>query len=761
MQRAQRISDIVKKRKPLVQKIEAVQANLNSLGQDLRSLEEYRDELADRVDDKAIAGRLRAIEVGSLLQNIVSELRSLDKLKTRFSRNTLNIAVVGRARQGKSRLLQSLTGLTSAEIPDGSGQHCTGVRSTIVHNPSLEPSAEVYFHTERSFLGEVISPYYDQLELGAKPITVGEFSNHALPPLPQNKSGGTVGAKYEHLQRYHTHFAQYRDLLHESSPRRITRDEIRAYVAQDNVAGEREYYNYLAVRDVKITCRFPNDDVGQIALVDLPGLGDTGIGDAERLIATLSQDIDLVLFVRRPILGGDFLGDVDVSLYDTARSALKEIPLEKWSFLVFNRTDESSDLGDNLKQCKDLSEDLANKHITVSKSIIANCADEEEAKTKILDRILEYLEETITELDQHYVAAFQDRLEEIRSGIDSELEKSRTALGQAKSDDAAFQVLFNDLWKEMNYGLKNLLDGLRGQRAAEDNKYSQDFRRSVEEIIKKCRDDAGIPPLEDIKRAIAVQNSAQNAYNDYLDETRAHLSQKFLELDKGLEHSFDRMKSQVAKVLIEHGGLGGLTDIEGAKFIEVIEKSIPTQLITEATGNDCEIKKGFEILSDFTLSYRGFAQHRIRKCLDDLTPDTTKLPLDLSSADGFQELDPPKGSFLMRILKREKSSPTEQIENNLKTLHDEAVSKCETALNDLLYEPSEAGFAIVEEFLDRILRAKGVETEWRIFLGLERYKIWPKKFGLLGEGTSLRKGWLSLIERVGNANQVDSLQFIA
>jgi len=36
-----------------------------------------------------------------------------------FSRSTLNIGVIGRARQGKSRLLQSLTGLGTEEIPSG------------------------------------------------------------------------------------------------------------------------------------------------------------------------------------------------------------------------------------------------------------------------------------------------------------------------------------------------------------------------------------------------------------------------------------------------------------------------------------------------------------------------------------------------------------------------------------------------------------------------------------------------------------------
>ena len=125
-----------------------------------------------------------------------------------------------------------------------------------------------------------------------------------------------AAAKYDHLCRYHQNLHKYRDALSEPSPRRVPRHEIREYVAQDTVDRRRIYFNYLAVREVKIVCSFPNVDIGQIALVDMPGLGDTEIGDEERMIKTLGQDIDLVLFVRMPKSTGDFWAKEDVELYD-------------------------------------------------------------------------------------------------------------------------------------------------------------------------------------------------------------------------------------------------------------------------------------------------------------------------------------------------------------------------------------------------------------------------------------------------------------
>lgn len=731
MNRTTQIADIIQKRQPLAQRIEGVEENLTSIYSAFRYLEDYRNQLLTTVDDPKVTGRLKEIDFAKIQLSIAAELEALSKLKIRFLRNTLNIGVIGRARQGKSRLLQSLTGLTAAEIPDGSGQHCTGVRSTIHHNPAFETFGEVTFHTERSFLDEVISPYYEQLKLGAKPITLGEFGSQPLPSLPSNVAGAEVGAKYEHLRKYHKNFDKCRHLFREISPRRITRDEIREYVAQDNLQGERIYFNYLAVKEVKIVCQFPNDDVGQIALVDLPGLGDTGIGDEERIVRTIGQDIDAVLFVRMPKASGDFWGDVDVKLYDTARAALVDLPIEQWSFMVLNCTNKSSNYGDNFLLCQQLTQDITDKHIKVIESVVANCADTDEANTKVLDRVVNYLAAHITTLDKQYASSCQERLNQLQSAVSTELDKARTALGQPmqSAETGKFEVLFKQLWEKLASGLVDLLKELSEQMDRQD----RDFKESVETAIKACYQDTKLPSsLEEIEVRRNKSNAYEIAYNEYLNEVRAHLSKHFLGLDDGLKNSLNRVKSQVSRVLIEQGRLGELTEARGSDFIQAIAKLLPEELIE---GQPCRIKFGFQILSEFELSYRGMVQHRIRKCLNDLTPDKTTLKLP-------------------------QNPNSQQVMSNLKALHDEAVYQCNTALEELLSEPSQAGFAIVEEFLDRVLRAEDVEIEWRIFLREERTSIWPDEFELLGERTRLRREWLEAVEKAATANQLNSMKFL-
>lgn len=717
--RTTQITSILEKRRPLARKVAEVESNLKTLALSLQDLDRYRSQLLSKVDDPESNGRLQEINLTAIQSSINEELGALGKLKNRFSRNTLNIGVIGRAGQGKSRLLQSLSGL-SAEIPTGDRSHCTGVRSTIHHNPNVETYGEIWFHSERSFLNEVINPYYEKLRLGVKPFALEEFAQNPLPPLHQDFSGqAEYGAMYEHFRKYHTSFGQYKHLLKEASPHRISKEQIREYVAQDAPDGQRVFFNYLAVQEAKIVCSFPNTDVGQITLIDMPGLGDTGLGDAERLIQILGQDVDIALFVRMPRPPRDYWADVDVKLYDTARSALTDLPINLWSFVVLNKTNVTSRMGDNLVYCEDLESSLEASHIKVVDCITANCSDHQEANQKILDRVLDYLTKNITDLDQQYTSACQERLTRLQSATELEIEKAKTALGHSTQRDSWFPVfvnLFDQLWEDLTVGLEGLLRELRWQRDAQD----VDFKSQVNAAVQKCKEDTGIPSIADIKALRDKEAAYGIAYNKYLHEIRAHLSQHFLTLDDGLKQSLEGIKTQVVDILSNQGKLGVLTNKQGSEFLSAIENILPADLV--------KLKLGFQILATFNLSYRGLIQHRIRKHLDRLTPDDTTIHLS-------------------------KSPSAQEILTGLETLHAEALYECELALEELLCEPSQAAYAIVEEYVDRVLRAKDVKNEWLIFLQEVRSDVWSAEFEKLGEDSRLRREWLTVVEQASSASQ--------
>ncbi len=725
------ISAIIEKRRPVAHRIEVVSRHLTTLSEALYALQEQCATQIQKTEDMEVYDRLRAVNTAPLQSSIQTELQALAKLEKRFSRSTLNIGVIGRARQGKSRLLQSLSGLTTDEIPDGDGMHCTGVRSTICHQPSASDAyGEVWFHSKQSFLKDVIAPYYEVLGLGQAPLSLDAFAKQALPPLPKDRTSfAEPGAMYEHLKRYHDCFDKYAHLLG-TSPERISRGQIREYVAQDTPDGDRIYFNYLAVQEVKINCLFPHEEVGQIALVDMPGLGDTGVGDEARLVQTLGQDVDVVVFVRMPKSFGDHWADVDVQLYDLARKSLPMLPLELWSFLVLNHIGGNVQLTDNRKGCDNLMATASEKHIQVTQRMIANCADDGEAEL-LLDSILQYMAENITKLDRQYASACQESLLKLQKSVGSELEKAQQALGQASFQTnwlPLFETLFRELWTQLTNGLELLVKDLREQRYQPDF----DFKQQVDIALRTCKEDTGLPTLEAIKARANELNGCRPAYYKYLSEIRAYLSRHFLVVDEALKDGIRKVKSQVASVLIEQGWLGGLTEARDEKFLNAIIQQIPDQLVPNQIS---QIKFGFQILDSFELSYRGLIQHRIRKNLDDLTPDITQLQLS-------------------------ESPSASEVLDCLTSLQAEAVYQCRTALDDLLDEPSQAAFAIVEEFVDRVLRVESIESEWRIFLAEMRVQVWPEQFGQLEERSRACRTWLETVENVTVVNQIEQFSFL-
>lgn len=740
------ITSIIEKRRPLAEKIVGIEAELKSLDSAIGDLQKYRYQLLKQVDDPNVAELLAEINLAGLQSSINTELEALVKLKERFCRKTLNIGVVGRAKQGKSRLLQSLTGLTGAEIPDGERHDCTAVRSLISHNPNEETCAEVWFHSEQSFLNEVIRPYYEKLRLSEKPKTIDEFATQPLPLLPSDDPKyPEQGAMYEQLAQYHRHWDKYSHLLQQPSPRRISKDQIRDYVAQETPYGQRIFFNpsenswkdamrgshtltsnvrvtltqppglgnppvarqfyYLAVRELKIVCKYPHADVEQIAFVDMPGLGDTGICNQQHLMRILGQQVDVILFVRMPKSTGDYWTDIDVQLYDTVRAAQPDLPINLWSFMILNRTEIDSRFRNNSKSCQDLAMDIDNKNIRVVECITANCAHTQEAE-KVLERVLDYLKAKITDLDHKYAFLCQQRLILLQNRVKVELEKVSKALDLATHDDihrfALLEVKFNELWGTLTNSLEKLLKELWKKREAVD----MDFKKQVEVALQACRSDTGIPSIQEIEQRFCVEKSYTIVYEKYLNEIRGHLSKHLLLLDIGLERSLDKVKSQVAQVLIEKGQLGKLTQATGTEFIADIAAQIPDELIP---GIASQLKYGFQTLAEFKLSYRGLLQYRIRKYLDGLTPNEPA------------------------TLKLSASPSAEQVLLNLKIAYAETLGKCERALKELLNQPSLAIYAIVEEFIDCTLRTQNVESEWRIFLQDVREQIW-QEFQPLGDG---------------------------
>ncbi|HBB33210.1 MAG TPA: hypothetical protein DDZ80_08530 [Cyanobacteria bacterium UBA8803] len=729
--RSEFIDSIIKQRQPLVKKIADIEEKLKFLAHILRTIDERRHQLQQQIKESDISDRLSTIDFSSLELKINAQLVLLSQLRQRFSRDTLNIGVVGLIGQGKSTFLQNISGLTNTVIPALKGEACTAVRSTICHEPQAT-YAEVTFHSEQTFLDEVISPYYKALNLGTPPKTLDDFAK----PLPSFAgTDATQKSMYERFKEdYHLNLEEYRKLFRSGSPRRIPRipkERIHQYVCQRRFPqGDLITFDHLAVRDVQIVCPYKNVAVGRLVLVDTPGLGE--IRPAQDEFRRLGQEVDVIIFIRKPDRFQHEWEKRDTDLYATATKALNNI--ENRSFMILNHVTGNDD---NLEACQKYQTTIREQQINVVRCAIADCSNPKQANTCI-DLVLNYLANNITYLDAQHARSYQKQVNQLQITINAELEKARQAwsgglIANDIKDMKKFLPLFNKLWASLNWGLEELLVTLdRGKNHPE----STIVKQQVELIIQTCKKDTGIPTDNAINKIIElrfIEGDWQSTYAKYLHEIRDRLTQNLHALDKGLKQYIDLVKSQVTDVLVKEGNLAGLSEVRGVEFLNVMVELVPDRLK--------RLKAAFQTLSNFEMSYQVHFHYRLRPHLNNLNPHKTNLQLSQSIPAESKELK------------------AKEILNYLEVLQEEAVFKCQQALEDFYGEPAQAAFAEVEQFVDRVVRAKEIENEWAAFLFQEKAKVWPFEFGQDREGDE-RQQWLQLVDRAVAANQLKELQFL-
>ena len=717
--RQEQIESIIAKRKPMAGRVGAVESRLvNVLGR----YGNLRDESRRLLDDPRLAGDFTELtqifaEADAIAAEANAAAVDLRRIRERLCRDTLNIAVIGRARQGKSRLLQSVTGLSDEEIPSGDGEFCTGVRSDII-NKDCETYAVVHFLSEKNLLKLQIKPYFDELREHKTdlipPQSVVSFRTYALPEpgtisaAPEVRTRLNLALKY--LKEYQQHLPEYETLLGRE-PKTIAREDIREYVAQENKRGERVNFKHLAVERVEIFCRFPNTSAVGLRLIDLPGLGDTRKGDVERVVSALGDQVDLVFFLTKPSNTGAGWTDDQVSLYCEACSALGEkLPIEKWSFWVFNH--DSRFGSDNSKQCEILKNSMKAAQINVSESVVVDCAKPHEVADRLIDRALEFLKEHIADNDAEYAEKVQKDVSSFAVRLKDKLERAQGLLSETNAhqkDNRMFDKLFRALWNALQSDLRKLVE--KGSKLREQkDKPCEELQRRVETILEREENDTNFPITEERLRKIAgTKESGLSVYDSCLAMLRTRLSALMQEdMDDVINDVLVKMKSSIGAIL---GATGRLEKRFGPADETLLER-LANYIESSPQRDDMElILKGLKLVTDWKMTYRSFIQHRIRASLGYLDP-----------RDKGNEWGSPKDERdALRLL------------NDMYHL---ALNEMKKQFADMYKEPNQAAFAVAEEFKDIVVSSFGgideendLEDQWRALYDALSGDVWPDEFG--------------------------------
>lgn len=723
---SEKIQSIIHRRKPLAKNISDTQASLDKLLEQFIRLKSICSSALS--DDSLASERERVSEIFHAFDTRKADdlQAGLTNIHRRLSRDTLNIAVIGLARQGKSRLLQSITGLSSNIIPDSDRSVCTGVRSDIINDPeAIDTWAYVNFLSEEEFITQTVGRYFAELQRHKNgltaPETLAEFRHFMLPDretfTTQNIEDETRMRNYiGELHKLQAHLPEYQNYIGTGRSAKIPESEIRRYVVQNDAVSGEEFFRHMAVESVEIHCRFPHEDAGALKLIDLPGLGDTRIGDTERMIEALGDQVDLVFFVTMPRSTGDDVFDRDINLYSQARRGLgRKLPIERWSFWVINHNSRD----ENIKQCEDFAATLRNKDIHVASTLIVDCKNDSEVSGKLIDSALNFLEANIERNDKEYAHSLQLMMNDTISNLhDVLLEAGKLFAGRNnfEKDSELLDRLFDSVWDDLTDGLAEAVenDSLLGRRQNEPcMELREQFNKTLE-LEEKAADEGKLAnvTLEVVRRMIRRAGSPEAAYTELMHQLRTDLGNKMQQdIDATLRSIvLLPMRKELCRILGENGRLNMYFKGEDIlpEIIAFIEDGKAEVMPT--------ILDGLKKLDGAAISCQNRIQPLIRDSLNLLDPmkeESRQRRAILTSAEGLY-------TSLIEIYRDTLASLRENLDRE-----------------EIYSEPNEFAFSVAAAFVDDLTRRDRyitggsikLETQWRSLYRYIRGDIWPEEFG--------------------------------
>ena len=635
------------------------------------------------------------------LQTVKDEL---ERLRIRFSRDKINISFVGRAVQGKSLVLQKISGLGGTVIPSATGSDCTGAKSIITNTAGADkPYAEITFFTEAEMV-EIINVYLKAIfgDTSRNIRTLDEVSG-----LSAVLNDSSISSTKEPTKRELRKYIDHMDILRENLGKRTCRIEeehIEEYVAMYKSTDDSvKYFKYLSVKCADIHCTFPKKDAGKIILVDTIGMGSQSLGVGDSLMDTVKNDSDAVIYMQRPDPKRSHLGEEDTIISNDIVDVIREDCARKMMFWVLNHV--SSGEACNTSGVEIVKQEFKEANYPVADLLTVDCISEEQVENKLLTPVLNTISQNIDAIDEIYLdhaAELMRALFTAYSAICDQVDRAR-AKG-AKSDFAKHYR--TQIEKTIKTGIQNEIRTKFFEYHKMIDEDCQPMSEKVEDILKHLP--SVIPSKEYIVEYLNMNYRQQETYIHAMDIMRPRIIDAFLTLDETLSEETNSVKDAVIQILTaeDKGALGAVVPYQSgvdtpAEWIDrFIEKNRDTEQFDL-------IRAALESFRRFNVSVEGFLLHEIRLTLTEIDPSlqTNLRELPLIAPDAKDEIAEciieylQEAMFTLRQTIRKKAAQYYSV-------------------------PNKAIFAAVKDFHDRISYARGADNERVDDAWTELYDKW-------------------------------------
>ena len=358
-------------------------------------------------------------------------VKELDHLISRFGRDTVNISVVGDSRAGKSRFLQTVSGLDNECIPSFPGSFCTGVSSIIENNNNIRGVEGIFtFKTEAEILTEINRKFKDITGIENRFQSLDQVGSQSPSELSNYMTGNAIlgerGFVLDFIKMYVENFNIWYPYIQKDSNRNETEEgklictepsEIQKYVAKHDGgtsdahgADAIPFYRYIAVKQAEIYCNFELMDVNQIRLVDTVGLGDLADGTTEKMYEAIDSYSDAVLYFFRP--QADHGGIIDTRMYDILNRKLYPRYMNEdmrwWMGVIVNHD------GTNWNECIKFLDTFEDKAADMAQNVVfkevIDVSEKNEVRVKSIMPLLESLSRHLRQVDERIETAAKNKV---------------------------------------------------------------------------------------------------------------------------------------------------------------------------------------------------------------------------------------------------------------------------------------------------------------------------------------------------------------
>jgi hypothetical protein len=323
-----------------------------------------------------------------------------------------------------------------------------------------------------------------------------------------------------------------------------------------------------------------------------------------------------------------------------------------------------------------------------------------------------------------------------------------------------FKLLGGVLQKRIEVVLSSVADVL-GTRGYLQELTSQKGSKFFNEILQQIPDNKLLPKL---KQGFAdMQRLEDTDYEDIINNwIRLHLEK--LRPDDNIDPI---SQVQILKSY-DMTTITGLQDLEPSE--DKSESYVNSDFITNVTDFLLKLL-GMPIPRNVTESIVQFFKQStelyndnpefINRVKDVISPQLNQLNIDVdvqtikTIVNFFAEQFPQKP-----VLSPNPSLPLDislygtSIQNSLVSLRNQVVDECEKTLKNHLNEPNQLAYTIVRKFVDSVIAAPNVQTQWRIFLRDKEATVWPKSKDR-ELATQIQQEWKILVNKAIQVNDLE------